>query len=57
MLALASARVTDERVRFVSADLFRWRPDRRYDVVFFGSGCRTFQPNGSRPSGHSWPTA
>ena len=36
MLALASARVGDERVRFVSADLFRWRPDRRYDVVFFG---------------------
>ncbi|HEU5155786.1 MAG TPA: class I SAM-dependent methyltransferase [Streptosporangiaceae bacterium] len=37
MLAIASERVGgDERVRFVSADLFRWRPDRRYDVVFFG---------------------
>ena len=24
------------RVRFVQADLFGWRPDRRYDVVFFG---------------------
>jgi SAM-dependent methyltransferase len=36
MLALAAARVSDERVRFVSADLFSWRPDRRYDVVFFG---------------------
>jgi demethylmenaquinone methyltransferase/2-methoxy-6-polyprenyl-1,4-benzoquinol methylase len=36
MLAIASSRVSDERVRFVSADLFRWRPDRRYDVVFFG---------------------
>lgn len=36
MLALASARVGSERVRFVPADLFRWRPDRRYDVVFFG---------------------
>jgi hypothetical protein len=23
-------------VRFVRADLFTWRPDRRYDVVFFG---------------------
>ena len=23
-------------VRFVQADLFTWRPDRRYDVVFFG---------------------
>lgn len=37
MLAIASTRVSeDERVRFVSADLFRWQPDRRYDVVFFG---------------------
>ncbi|WP_327104506.1 class I SAM-dependent methyltransferase [Nonomuraea glycinis] len=36
-LAIASARVgEDERVRFVSADLFGWQPDRRYDVVFFG---------------------
>jgi trans-aconitate methyltransferase len=36
MLAIASARVGGERVRFVPADLFRWQPDRRYDVVFFG---------------------
>jgi demethylmenaquinone methyltransferase/2-methoxy-6-polyprenyl-1,4-benzoquinol methylase len=36
MLAIASARVGEGRVRFVPADLFRWRPDRRYDVVFFG---------------------
>jgi ubiquinone/menaquinone biosynthesis C-methylase UbiE len=37
MLAIAKARVGEqERVRFVSADLFRWQPDRRYDVVFFG---------------------
>lgn len=36
MLAIASARVGAERVRFVSADLFQWQPDRRYDVVFFG---------------------
>jgi SAM-dependent methyltransferase len=36
MLAIASERVTDERVRFVHADLFTWTPDRRYDVVFFG---------------------
>ncbi|GAA0359620.1 class I SAM-dependent methyltransferase [Actinoallomurus spadix] len=36
MLALASARAGSERVRFVPADLFRWRPDRQYDVVFFG---------------------
>jgi demethylmenaquinone methyltransferase/2-methoxy-6-polyprenyl-1,4-benzoquinol methylase len=37
MLARARARVGDDpRVRFVHADLFTWRPDRRYDVVFFG---------------------
>jgi len=37
MLAIASRRVgQDQRVRFVHADLFRWRPERRYDVVFFG---------------------
>lgn len=36
MIAIASARVGERRVRFVLADLFRWRPDRQYDVVFFG---------------------
>ncbi|MBA8824751.1 demethylmenaquinone methyltransferase/2-methoxy-6-polyprenyl-1,4-benzoquinol methylase [Saccharopolyspora lacisalsi] len=36
MLALASARFDDERVRFVRADVFDWTPDRRYDVVFLG---------------------
>jgi trans-aconitate methyltransferase len=36
MLAIASSRVGPGRVRFVQADLFDWRPDRRYDVVFFG---------------------
>ena len=37
MLELAGRRVGhDPRVRFVLADLFTWRPDRRYDVVFFG---------------------
>jgi demethylmenaquinone methyltransferase/2-methoxy-6-polyprenyl-1,4-benzoquinol methylase len=36
MLAIASARVRDERVRFIRADIFEWVPDRRYDVVFFG---------------------
>ena len=35
MLAVAAARFGDSRVRFVEADLFTWRPDRRYDVVFF----------------------
>lgn len=36
MLALASERVGEGPVRFLPADLFDWRPDRRYDVVFFG---------------------
>lgn len=36
MLARAQARVGSASVRFVEADLFSWRPDRRYDVVFFG---------------------
>jgi demethylmenaquinone methyltransferase/2-methoxy-6-polyprenyl-1,4-benzoquinol methylase len=36
MLRLAADRVGDRDVRFVQADLFQWRPDRRYDVVFFG---------------------
>lgn len=36
MLRLAADKVPPQSVRFVEADLFRWRPDRRYDVVFFG---------------------
>jgi len=37
MIARTKARVGTERVRFIEADLFSWQPDRRYDVVFFGS--------------------
>jgi demethylmenaquinone methyltransferase/2-methoxy-6-polyprenyl-1,4-benzoquinol methylase len=36
MLARAQARVGADRVRFIHADLFGWRPDSRYQVVFFG---------------------
>jgi SAM-dependent methyltransferase len=37
MIEIASARVGgDARVRFVQGDLFSWRPESRYDVVFFG---------------------
>lgn len=36
MLARARARDGVESVNFVQADLFAWRPDRRYDTVFFG---------------------
>lgn len=36
MIAIAAARNPGNRVRFIHADLFTWRPERRYDVVFFG---------------------
>jgi demethylmenaquinone methyltransferase/2-methoxy-6-polyprenyl-1,4-benzoquinol methylase len=37
MLAIASDRVADDpRAHFVKADIFHWRPERAYDVVFFG---------------------
>jgi 2-polyprenyl-3-methyl-5-hydroxy-6-metoxy-1,4-benzoquinol methylase len=36
MLAIAAARITSSRVRFIQADLFTWRPERRYDTVFTG---------------------
>jgi len=35
MLAIARARAGGERVRFLEADIFSWKPDRRYDVVAF----------------------
>jgi 2-polyprenyl-3-methyl-5-hydroxy-6-metoxy-1,4-benzoquinol methylase len=36
MLGIAASRIGSDRVRFVEANIFDWRPDRRYDVVFFG---------------------
>jgi SAM-dependent methyltransferase len=36
MIELARSRVPGGSVRFLVADVFRWRPDRRYDCVFFG---------------------
>ncbi|NUP35791.1 MAG: class I SAM-dependent methyltransferase [Streptomyces sp.] len=35
VLALARARTASPTVQFVEADLFEWRPPRRYDIVFF----------------------
>ena len=35
MLAIAAERTAGRPVRYERADLFEWRPDRRYDVVFF----------------------
>jgi len=36
MLQRAKARVGDDRVTFLKADLFSWTPPRRFDAVFFG---------------------
>lgn len=37
MLTIAAQKVDhDERVRLIEANLFEWRPERRYDVAFFG---------------------
>jgi SAM-dependent methyltransferase len=36
MIAIASTRYGEQRVRFLQADIFSWKPDRRYDVVLFG---------------------
>jgi SAM-dependent methyltransferase len=37
MIEIAAKRVGAQApVRFIQADLFGWRPDRRYDFVFFG---------------------
>ncbi|MBA6439149.1 class I SAM-dependent methyltransferase [Streptomyces sp. GMR22] len=35
VLAIARARTASPSVRFLEADLFEWRPPRRYDTVFF----------------------
>jgi SAM-dependent methyltransferase len=37
MLEIAARRVSGKSVRLVTADLFRWRPARHYDVVFFSA--------------------
>jgi demethylmenaquinone methyltransferase/2-methoxy-6-polyprenyl-1,4-benzoquinol methylase len=37
MLAIALARVGEDRVRFIRADLFHWQPEELYDVVFFSA--------------------
>jgi SAM-dependent methyltransferase len=35
VLGIARARVASGNVRFIQADVFSWRPPRRYDIVFF----------------------
>lgn len=36
MLAINHAKVASDRVSYIQADLFSWRPERRYDAVCFG---------------------
>jgi len=36
MLTLNAARLRAPKIRYVEADIFRWRPSEPYDVVFFG---------------------
>lgn len=36
VLDIARARTVSPHVRFLQADMFSWRPPRRYDTVFFG---------------------
>jgi demethylmenaquinone methyltransferase/2-methoxy-6-polyprenyl-1,4-benzoquinol methylase len=36
MIAINRAKVASERVTYVLADLFTWRPERTYDAVVFG---------------------
>ena len=36
MIEINRAKVASERVSYVLADLFSWRPERLYDAVFFG---------------------
>jgi len=36
VLAIARAKLADERIEFLQADIFAWEPSDRYDVCFFG---------------------
>ena len=36
MIEINRAKVASERVSYVLADLFSWRPERLYDAIFFG---------------------
>jgi demethylmenaquinone methyltransferase/2-methoxy-6-polyprenyl-1,4-benzoquinol methylase len=36
VLAINGARLRSERVRYIQADVFDWRPSEHFDAVFFG---------------------
>ncbi len=56
MLTLNRERVRDPRVEYVLADLFDWRPEGRFDFVFFGFWLSHVPTIGSKPSGARSPT-
>ncbi|QJE94942.1 class I SAM-dependent methyltransferase [Luteolibacter luteus] len=35
VLAVNAAKLKSEKVRYIEADVFKWQPDRMFDVVFF----------------------
>ena len=37
MIAINQSKLDDPRVTYVVGNVFEWRPDRRYDVVFFAN--------------------
>jgi demethylmenaquinone methyltransferase/2-methoxy-6-polyprenyl-1,4-benzoquinol methylase len=37
MLELNEERVASPKVSYLNVDVFSWKPDRRYDVVFFAN--------------------
>ncbi len=51
-LAINRSRVGDSKARYVEADIFSWRPDERYDVVFFGFWLSHVPPERFRPFWH-----
>jgi SAM-dependent methyltransferase len=59
MLVVARQRVTGLPVELVVADVFGWRPPRRYDTVFFGFWLAHVPPARLPPSGlrslRHWP--
>ncbi len=49
MLAIARQRTGSSATRYVQADVFAWRPDAEYDVVFFGFWLSHVPPNRFEP--------
>ena len=57
MLARNRIEVARPNVRYVQADLFDWRPDRTYDLVFFGFWLSHVPPARFARSGRSFAPA